>query len=280
MLSLQLLSLLASVISVANAGTAESIANFNLVWSETFTGAAGAAPNTATWNYRTGAQSNNEVETYTTSTDNCALSGAGTLLITPIETSTGWTSCRLETIDNFACDDGAMMIFQARIRLGSTAGIGNHQGIWPAFWALGASMLTGTEWPACGEWDIMENVNAGALGYGTLHCADVCDGSTGLGAGIAFDYTTFHTWAFAVDRTNSDWTQQELRWYMDGTLYHTITGADLNNQADWTAVTADPFFMILNVAVGGSWPGSPTSATASGSASAMEVEYVGVYRSV
>lgn len=172
------------------------------------------------------------------------------------------------------------MVVQALIKLGSTSGIGNHNGIWPAFWALGASVLTGTEWPECGEWDIMENVNAGAVGYGTLHCADVCDGDDGLSASVGFDYSAFHTWAFAVDMTNSDWTQQQLRWYLDGELYHTILGSDLGNEADWTSVTADPYFLILNVAVGGNWPGNPTSATVDGTASGMEVQYVGVYKSV
>jgi beta-glucanase (GH16 family) len=173
-----------------------------------------------------------------------------------------------------------MMVVQALIKLGSNSGIGNHQGIWPAFWALGASELTGTGWPACGEWDIMENVNGGNVGYGTLHCGDTCNGFTGLSAAVDFNYNAFHTWAFAVDMTNSDWTQQQLRWYLDGNLYHTIRGSDLGNQADWEAVTKDPYYLILNIAVGGNLPGAPSAATADGAASGMEVSYVGVYASV
>lgn len=280
MFSLQKLSLIASIISLVNAGTAPTLPNFNLIWSDTFEGDAGTAPSTDNWVHRTGAQSNNEVETYTTTTDNCALSGDGSLVITPLLSETGeWTSCRIETNSEFTCAEGEMMVIQALIKLGSTSGIGGHAGIWPAFWALGASMRSGTEWPQCGEWDIMENVNAQSLGYGTLHCADVCDGTNGLGAAIGFDYSAYHTWAFAVDLTNSDWTQQQMRWYLDGQLYHTITGANIGTESEWTDLTSKPYFLILNVAVGGNWPGNPNADTVDGAASSMQVQYVGVYTS-
>ena len=275
-----LMTSLAALNGSTDASTAPTLPDFMLVWADTFGGEAGSAPSTVNWIHETGAQSNDEIETYTTTTDNCYLTGEGSLQIVPLLSDTGeWTSCRLESKEQFTCAEGGMMVMQALIKLGSNAGIGDHQGIWPAFWALGASILHGTQWPECGEWDIMENINADALGYGTLHCADACDGSTGLTAGVDFTYDEFHTWALAVDRTNSDWTQQELRWYLDGVLYHTITGSDLGNQTDWATVTADPFFIILNVAVGGDWPGDPDSATADGVASGMEVQYVGVYAS-
>ncbi|KAL3422288.1 glycosyl hydrolase family 16 [Phlyctema vagabunda] len=280
MFSVSILSLLASAFTLTNAGVAPALPNFNLVWSETFDGAAGSEVNLDNWVHRTGPQSNNEVETYTTSTENCALTGAGSVLITPLESATGeWTSCRIETNTEFTADEGSMMIVQALIRLGSNAGIGNHAGIWPAFWALGGAVRRGTEWPQCGEWDVMENINAEALGHGTLHCAS-CEGNGALSSATEFSYDGFHTWAMAVDRTNKDWTLQELRYYMDGNLYNVITGADVADQASWEAVTAEPFFLILNVAVGGDWSGPPTVATASGAASAMEVQYVGVYKSI
>ncbi len=140
-------------------------------------------------------------------------------------------------------------------------------------------MREGTSWPACGEIDTFENIDGGALGYGTLHCGAACNDPHGLSAGIAFDYGDFHTWAHAIDLTSSDWQSQSITYYMDGQAYHVIHGSDLGEEATWQAVAQLPMYMILNVAVGGGWPGDVASDTVSGSAAGMEVLYVGVYES-
>lgn len=140
-------------------------------------------------------------------------------------------------------------------------------------------MRHGTSWPACGEIDTFENINGGALGYGTLHCGSHCNDPSGLSAGIAFNYGDFHTWAHAIDLRNSDWTQQSITYYMDGQAYHLIKGSDVGDETAWKAAAQSPMYMILNVAVGGAWPGSAAANTASGSAAGMEVLYVGVYES-
>lgn len=166
------------------------------------------------------------------------------------------------------------MIVQARLRLGTPGS--NLQGIWPAFWSLGDSMRHGTPWPACGEIDTFENVNGAALGYGTLHCGSACNDPTGLSQGMAFSYGDFHTWAHAIDRRNGDWRAQSITWYMDGQAYHVVHGSDVGDQGAWNAMTA-PMYLISNVAVGGSWPGSAAGSTTSGQAAGMEIQYVGVY---
>jgi beta-glucanase (GH16 family) len=264
-------ALVTSVYAIAPA----AIPGMKIVWSDDFAG-SGAFDKTK-WNYYTGQITNKEEETYPQSGDSCKLSGSGSLLITPVKTGDSWASCRIETPESWAPPKGGKIEFAARFKLG-TAGA-DHQGIWPAFWALGQSMRTGTPWPECGEIDTFENVNGGPLGSGTLHCGTVCDGFTGLGQSIPFDYGSFHTWSHVVDNTSGDWQDQSITWYMDGKPYHVIKGSDLNNEDDATSTMQKAMFITLNVAVGGLWPGPPDANTASGQDNGMEVQYVAVYES-
>jgi len=167
------------------------------------------------------------------------------------------------------------MVVQARLKLGTPGA--QLQGIWPAFWSLGESIRNGVSWPQCGEIDTFENVNGGALGHGTVHCGEHCNDPTGLSSATNFNYGDFHTWAHAIDLTSGDWTQQSITWYMDGQAYKVLHGSDVGDQASWVALAQDAMFIILNVAVGGSWPGAVGGDTSSGTASGMEVLYVGVY---
>ncbi|WP_328965404.1 family 16 glycosylhydrolase [Streptomyces virginiae] len=238
-------------------------------WSDEFDGAAGRAPDAAKWTLETGGSGfgNHELQYYTNSTSNAALDGQGNLVITARKnTDAGlgcwygqcqYTSARLNTAKTFTQAYGR---FEARIK------IPRGQGIWPAFWMLGND-LGSVGWPNSGEIDIMENIGREPnTVHGTVHGPGY-SGAGGLGAaynlpgGRAFA-DDFHV--FAVD-----WSPNSLVWSVDGTTYKTLTPADTGGNK-W--VFDHPFFVILNLAVGGDWPGSPDASTSF--PQTMTVDYV------
>jgi beta-glucanase (GH16 family) len=244
----------------------------NLTWSDEFNGAAGAAPDAAKWKHDTGGGGfgNSELEYYTDGTANSALDGSGNLVITARKENPGnyncwygrceYTSSRLLTAGKFTQKYGR---FEARIK------IPRGQGIWPAFWMLGDDIGT-NPWPNNGEIDIMENVGKepGTV-HGTLHGPGYSGGGgltgqTTLSGGRALA-DDFHT--FSVD-----WAPDAIVWYLDGVQYERRTPADTNGNK-W--VYDHPFFMILNVAVGGTWPGSPDAGSTY--PQQMVVDYVRVF---
>jgi beta-glucanase (GH16 family) len=243
---------------------------YTLRWADEFDGAAGSAPDQSKWNYDIGGNGwgNNELETYTRRTENAFLDGDGHLVIKLIkETLKGpdgikrnYTSARLLTKGKFTQRYGR---FEARLK------VPFGQGIWPAFWMLGANVDT-TGWPTCGEIDIMENVGREpAINHGSLHGPGYSGGSplSGIytlpdGQKFADD---FHSFAI-------EWEPTTVRFYVDGNLYQTKTAADAAGKL-W--VFDHPFFIILNVAVGGSFPGSPDATTTF--PQTMTVDYVRVY---
>ncbi len=240
-----------------------------LAWSDEFNGANGSLPDTTKWAMETGGGGwgNEELETYTNRAKNAQIQN-GNLVITAInESYTGtdgitrrYTSARLKTATLFEQKYGR---FEARIK------IPQGQGIWPAFWMLGNDIGT-VSWPACGEIDIMENIGKEPSAvHGSMHGPGYSGnhGLTGtytLPSGkFADDYHLF-----AVE-----WESAAVRFYVDGTLYETHTPADLPAGAKW--VFDHPFFILLNVAVGGVWPGSPDNTTVF--PQTMQVDYVRVY---
>ncbi|RKU40838.1 hypothetical protein DL546_004017 [Coniochaeta pulveracea] len=249
-----------------------------VIWQDTFDGPAGAPPSGG-WNIAQDIHTNNEVQVYTTSNRNIQLSGGSTIQFVPWKNNGQWTSGRIESRATFTPAPGKIMQMEASIRLGDNA---QKQGIWPAFWMLGDSIHQGTPWPQCGELDIFEQVNGQLTGYGTAHCGvfpgGVCNesegkaGTTGIPAGDGF-----HTWSIKIDRSSNDWTQEVIEWSMDGNVYHTLRGAELGDQGVWGTLAHSPLFIILNLAVGGDWPGAPNDATQDGYGSMMEVGYVAVY---
>jgi beta-glucanase (GH16 family) len=260
--------LIASFVVCANQAVAQT-------WTPTFTdeffGRVGGAPNSLNWNYDLGGNGwgNNELQTYTNRTQNAFLDGEGNLVIKAIkETVTGadgitrnYTSARLLTKGRFEQRYGR---FEARIK------IPFGQGIWPAFWMLGNDIDT-VGWPACGEIDIMENIGKEpAIVHGTLHGpgysgGNPLTGSYSLANGQKFA-DDFHL--FAVE-----WDPNEVRFYVDSTLYQTKRVTDVPSGSRW--VFDHPFFIILNVAVGGNWPGNPDDSTTF--PQTMTVDYVKVY---
>lgn len=242
-----------------------------LIWSDEFNSAANTAPDAAKWGYDIGGNGwgNNELEYYTNRTDNAYHDGEGHLVIKAIrETYTGtdnvtrqYTSARLVTRGKFEPLYGRI---EARIKLPY------GQGIWPAFWMLGNDIGT-VGWPTCGEIDIMENIGREPLiNHGSLHGPGYSGGQsiTGVitlpnGQRLSDD---FHTYAI-------EWEPREIRFYLDGQLYQTRRNTDLPPGAKW--VFDHPFYLLLNVAVGGSWPGSPDASTIF--PQVMLVDYVRVY---
>nr|WP_239088346.1 glycoside hydrolase family 16 protein [Planosporangium mesophilum] len=243
-----------------------------LTFADEFNGAAGTAPDSSKWVRETGGGGwgNQELEYYTTSTSNAALDGNGNLVITARREnpagyscwygSCQYTSARLTTNGKFTQAYGR---FEARIK------IPRGQGMWPAFWMLGNN-IGSVGWPNSGEIDIMENVGKEPNAvHGSLHGPGYSGGNplTGtynLGRPFADD---FHT--FAVD-----WTPGAVAWSVDGVQYLRHTSAETNGNP-W--VFDHPFFMILNVAVGGVWPGSPDGSTVF--PQQMVIDYVRVYSS-
>ncbi|MEU0334979.1 family 16 glycosylhydrolase [Streptomyces sp. NPDC006193] len=243
--------------SADRADAAPAAANA-VTWSDEFNGAAGSAPDAAKWTVETGGSGNgnNELQYYTNSRDNAALDGNGNLVITARKnTDSGlqcwygscqYTSARLNTARTFTQAYGH---FESRIK------VPRGQGMWPAFWMLGND-LGNVGWPNSGEIDIMENVGyEPGVVHGTIHGPGYSGGS-GIGAaytlpgGRAFA-DDFHV--FAVD-----WSPEKITWSVDGQTYQTRTTADLGGKK-W--VYDHPFFLILNLAVGGNWPGSPDANT-------------------
>jgi len=244
---------------------------WSLAWSDEFDGPSGSPVDSAKWSFDIGGSGwgNNELETYTSRTANSHLDGGRLVIKALKETFTGpdgitrnFTSARLLTKNKFSQAFGR---FEARIK------IPFGQGIWPAFWMLGDNIDT-AHWPNCGEIDIMENIGKEpSIVHGTVHGPGYSGGS-----GVTAAYTLpggqkfsddFHT--FAVE-----WEPNVMRFYVDGLLYKTRTPADLPAGTSW--VFDHPFFIILNVAVGGGWPGNPDATTVF--PQQMLVDYVRVYQ--
>ena len=256
---------------VATPASASPGSRWTLVWSDEFDGAAGARVDPARWVTETGGHGwgNNELEYYTDRAENASLSGDGHLVIRALrehyQGSDGvareYTSARLKTQGTFTQTYGR---FEARLQ------IPRGQGLWPAFWMLGAD-IEAVGWPRSGEIDIMENIGKEpATVHGTIHGpgysgADSLGGAYALPGGAAVA-DAFHV--FAVE-----WEPALIRFYVDDTLYETRTPADLKAGQTW--VFDHPFFLLLNVAVGGNWPGNPDASTVF--PQTMRVDYVRVY---
>ncbi|MFI0240504.1 ricin-type beta-trefoil lectin domain protein [Streptomyces sp. NPDC016845] len=242
---------------VAHAEPSEAAAAA-VTFSDTFDGAAGSAVNSSRWTLETGDNVNNhERQYYTSGTNNAALDGQGHLVITAKKENPAnyqcwygtcqYTSARLNTSGKFSAQYGHV---EARMK------IPRGQGMWPAFWMLGTD-IGSVGWPNSGEIDVMENVGfEPSTVHGTLHGPGY-SGSAGVGAGYSLPggqafADAFHT--FAVD-----WAPNSIKWSVDGVVYQTRTPADVSGK---TWAFNKPFFLILNLAVGGYWPGDPDSSTA------------------
>jgi beta-glucanase (GH16 family) len=183
----------------------------------------------------------------------------GYLAITAKSQSVGgfsYTSARMNTANKFDVTYGKI---EARIALPIGAGL------WPAFWMLGANINTGVTWPGCGEIDIMEHIDTDSLIYGTMHWSEGGQ-ETSYGENIASSPSRFHIYSVV-------WNASAITWYVDNTLYAT---GNIANDVNSTGAFNKPFFIILNMAVGGDWPGSFVDTTKL--PATMLVDYVRVYQ--
>ena len=238
---------------------------WTLVWSDEFNQPDGSAPDSTKWGYVTGGKGwgNHELEYYTSGTNNARIED-GKLVIEARQESFGgrnYTSARLQTKGKWSWTYGRI---EARIK------VPRGQGLWPAFWMLSAN-TDSVGWPACGEIDIMENLGREpGMIHGTVHGPGY-SGAKGIGGpftlpgGAAFA-DDFHVFAIECE-TNC------IRWFVDDQPYFTVTPASLPGGTRW--VFNQPKFVLLNLAVGGGWPGNPDGATAF--PQRMLVDYVRVY---
>jgi len=244
---------------------------YTLVWSDEFAGANGSAPDRTKWTYDLGGSGwgNRELQSYTSRPQNAQIQN-GNLVITALqENYTGtdgiarnYTSARLKTQNLFAQAYGR---FEARIKI--TKG----QGVWPAFWMLGND-ITQNGWPKCGEIDIMENIGGEpGSNHGSLHGPSSIAHTSDLTATVSLpagqNYSdNFHIYAV-------EWEPGTMRFYLDSNNYATFTQAQWPEGGQW--VFDHAFFVLLNVAVGGNWPGNPDATTQF--PQQMLVDYVRVY---
>ncbi|MGB5236924.1 MAG: glycoside hydrolase family 16 protein [Flavobacteriaceae bacterium] len=243
---------------------------YQLVWSDEFDGPEGQAPDSEKWTYDIGigpegdGWGNNELQYYTDRTENVSLDGEGNLVITAREEVFGgraFTSGRILTKGLFSQAYGR---FEARIKTPF------GPGLWPAFWMLGAD-IDQVGWPQTGEIDMMElRGNEPEVIAGTIHGP----GYSALDA-IGKDYLLeegrfdqkFHVFAI-------EWGENYIDWFVDGVNFQRLTPNDV--PGEW--VYDDPFFMLLNVAVGGTYVGFPSQDTIW--PQMMTVDYVRVYKEV
>jgi len=263
-----------AVLLFAGAGLAQPASSvsgspqWKLSWSDEFNGANGSAPDPAKWSFDIGGKNpNNELESYTSRPANVQQKHGDLVITARKENYTGtdgvarqYTSARIRTKGLFSQAYGR---FEASIKLPL------GKGIWPAFWMLGDD-IDSAGWPKCGEIDIFENIGEPSISYSTLHGPGY-SGAHGISAKFALPAgeavnTGFHIYAV-------EWAPNDIKFFLDDKLIAERTPADLPAGTKW--VYDHPFFIILNVAVGGAWPGNPDATTKF--PQKMLVNYVRVY---
>ena len=257
--------------TVAQPAALPPTSGYSLVWSDEFSSANGSAPDSTKWTYVVGGSGwgNHELQSYTSRPQNVQIQ-KGNLVITALqENYTGadgiarnYTSARLKTQNLFTQGYGR---FEARVK------IPKGQGIWPAFWMLGND-INQNGWPKCGEIDIMENIGREpGIIHGSLHGPSSTAPTSDLTATVSLpagqNYSgDFHIYAI-------EWEPGTVRFYVDSNNYATFTRSQWPAGGQW--VFDHPFFILLNVAVGGVWPGTPDATTQF--PQQMLVDYVRVY---
>lgn len=225
---------------------------WNIVWQDEFNGSIGPD-----WIFETGAGGwgNNELQYYRS--QNATINN-GHLVITARQENFGgmnYTSARMKTQGPKSWKYGKI---EARISMPS------FSGVWPAFWMLGDN-ITSVGWPACGEIDIMEHVNTEQATHGTIHWQDNNGNYANYGGYTGVDVTQFHVYSI-------EWNDQNIRWFLDGNQYHEV---NIAGGINGTSEFHNNFFIILNMAIGGNWPGFNINNGAM--PAEMRVDYVRVY---
>jgi hypothetical protein len=296
-LSTALIATLAMAASTTPAQAATSVPTAPTGWTTTFTDSFDGSASSrlgSDWQYRLGTSyaggaanwGTGQVETSTDDPANVSMDGNGHLNITALRDPAGaWTSARVETDStNFEAAPGGMMEMTASIKQPNPA---SAVGYWPAFWALGAAArpVAASNWPSVGELDILEDVNGLSQVSNTFHCGvwaqPPCNEPEGIGSGlmpVAGAQTGYHTYSVIVDRTNT--AAEQLRFLTDGVVKYTVNESQVG-ESIWSAAVDHGFFMILNLAIGGSYPDKVCGCYSAGatptSGATMSVDYVAVY---
>ena len=256
---------LGTYLSIDNTGytSALSYPGMTLVWSDEFNG---KSLNSANWTYETGGSGwgNNELEYYTNSENNAFLTGGNLVIEARKETfgTNNYTSARITTEDKKTF---------TYVRIDIRAKLPKGQGLWPALWMLGNNISQqGYGWPACGEIDIMELLGHDPKKvYGTVHWGIAGQSSTHIGGNYSIttgDFSSsFHVFSL-------QWDASKLTVLVDDIAYFTANKSDVGSNYPFDK----PFFFIMNVAVGGNWPGNPNSFTSF--PQRMIVDYVRVFQ--
>lgn len=265
------LTLLTNVSTAFASGTASS-QNRRLIWSDEFDG---NTINRANWTFDIGTGNNgwgnNELQYYTNRNENARVEDGNLIIEAKKESynNSNYTSARLKTKNLKQFTYGRI---EARMKLPQ------GQGIWPAFWMLGSSFNGDSDWPQCGEIDIMEHLNNEKLIHGTLHIKQNNYPKT-LGSSTPLNSPEdYHVYAI-------EWNSSYIKWFVDDTLYYQVPlggQIKINNNCYYVPNNAiknealnKPFFILLNVAVGGNWPKYPDNTTQF--PAKMYVDYVRVY---
>jgi beta-glucanase (GH16 family) len=229
--------------------------NWQLVWQDEFTNGI-----SSDWTFEIGngpnGWGNNELQYYRR--ENASVEN-GQLVITAKNEAFGgynYTSVRMKTQGKKFWKYGKV---EARIKMPA------FQGIWPSIWMLGESIST-VGWPACGEIDIMEHINAENISYGTAHWADNSNQHARYGGKTAATVTDYHIYSI-------EWDANLIKWFVDGVKYHEM---NIANGVNSTSELHNNFFVLLNMAVGGNWPGF--NIDNGGFPAKMYVDYVRVYQ--
>lgn len=269
LLSSLFLSLVATCSSQTAPGPAGDTA-WKLVWTDEFNGPNGSPVDRSKWVFDIGGEGwgNQELEFYTDRAENSYIQDGNLVIKAIAEKHTGpnsvtrnYTSARLKTFGKFSQTYGR---FEARIK------VPYGQGVWPAFWMLGDD-IEKVGWPACGEIDIMENIGKEpSIIHGSIHGPGYVGGT-----GIEAPYTLPGKQRFADDFHvfAVEWDPDSISFFVDKDRYVRRTRAGL--QPGWPWVFDKPYFLILNLAIGGDWPGNPDSTTVF--PQTMLVDYVRVY---
>jgi len=231
--------------------------SWNMVWSDEFNYAG--LPDNTKWGNELRGNANQELQYYTFKRlENSKVEYGNLLIIAKKESylDSSYTSARITTEGKFYFTYGKI---EARIKTPT------GQGIWPAFWMLGKNMSQ-VGWPACGEVDIMEQINSEGKNHGTMHWDK--NGHSKYGGTVVCSVNQFHVYSI-------EWTVNSIKWFLDGNKYWE---GNIKDSINSTGEFHKPFYLILNLAIGGSWPGNPNSSTIF--PDTMSVDYVRVYKDV
>jgi beta-glucanase (GH16 family) len=213
-----------------------------MLWCDEFDGPAGSPPDPRRWGCELGAGGwgEDQLQTYTDSTNNARLTGDGALAINArVEPDGLLTSARLVTKGRFGFRFGRV---EARVQVPAGSGL------WSAVWMLGTDIDT-VGWPRCGEIDVMEHVSQHPRSvFGTAHGP----GFAGVGGGLGSSHELAHDLADGFHDYRVDWEPDVIRWSVDDVTYHRLARTDV---PDGRWVFDHDFFLLVNLAVGGSWPG-------------------------